>query len=262
MAVDVPPHRRPDVDAAASRSWRSATSGCTSRAWAATTPTTRSRSSRAARAATSTTSTATATSTASPALFCVQRRPRPRRARRGGGRARSRSSTSTRTGATPTRARSSSPTRIAALAPGDLNRVFFTSGGSEAVESALKLARNYHRSHGNGQKHKVIAREIAYHGTTLGALAATGHHRRCAPSSSRSSPGGCHVAEHQQLPLARGPRPALGGGPDRGADRVRGPGDGRRGDPRAGPERRRLHRRRRTATSSACARSATATTCC
>jgi len=64
--------------------------------------------------------------------------------------------------------------RIAALAPGELNRVFFTDGGSEAVESALKLARNYHRVRGKGQKHKFIAREVAYHGTTLGALAATG----------------------------------------------------------------------------------------
>jgi len=51
--------------------------------------------------------------------------------------------------------------RIAALAPGDLNRVFFTSGGSEAVESALKLARDYHLKCGRGRKHKVIARESA-----------------------------------------------------------------------------------------------------
>jgi len=64
--------------------------------------------------------------------------------------------------------------RIANLAPGDLNRVFFTDGGSEAVESALKLARNFHRVHGKGQKHKFIAREVAYHGTSLGALSATG----------------------------------------------------------------------------------------
>jgi adenosylmethionine-8-amino-7-oxononanoate aminotransferase len=65
-------------------------------------------------------------------------------------------------------------TRIASLAPGDLNRVFFTSGGSEAVESALKLARQYHKLTGNPGKYKVIAREIAYHGTSMGALAATG----------------------------------------------------------------------------------------
>ena len=65
-------------------------------------------------------------------------------------------------------------TRIASLAPGDLNRVFFTSGGSEAVESAIKLARAYHQRTGNARKTKFITREIAYHGTTLGALAATG----------------------------------------------------------------------------------------
>jgi adenosylmethionine-8-amino-7-oxononanoate aminotransferase len=64
--------------------------------------------------------------------------------------------------------------RIASLAPGDLNRVFFTSGGSEAVESAIKLARAYHQRTGNPRKIKFLTREIAYHGTTLGALQATG----------------------------------------------------------------------------------------
>src|SRR6201996_9302033 len=64
--------------------------------------------------------------------------------------------------------------RVAELAPGDLNRVFFTSGGSEAVESAIKLSRQYHKVTGNPLKTKIIAREIAYHGTTLGALSATG----------------------------------------------------------------------------------------
>ena len=82
--------------------------------------------------------------------------------------------------------------RIASLAPGDLNRVFFTSGGSEAVESALKLARNYHRMHGKGQKHKVIAREIAYHGTSLGALSATGI-TELRSQFEPLAPGGCHV---------------------------------------------------------------------
>jgi adenosylmethionine-8-amino-7-oxononanoate aminotransferase len=83
-------------------------------------------------------------------------------------------------------------TRLASLAPGDLNRVFFTSGGSEAVESALKLARNYHRLRGNGQKHKTIAREIAYHGTTLGALSATGI-TELRSQFEPLAPGGCHV---------------------------------------------------------------------
>jgi adenosylmethionine-8-amino-7-oxononanoate aminotransferase len=83
-------------------------------------------------------------------------------------------------------------TRIASLTPADLNHVFFTNSGSEAVESALKVARNYHRIKGHGNKHKVIAREIAYHGTTLGALSATG-----IPSLRSQfeplAPGGCHV---------------------------------------------------------------------
>ena len=63
---------------------------------------------------------------------------------------------------------------IAELAPGDLNEVFFVSSGSEAVESALKLARSYHLARGENDRYKVIAREWAYHGTTLGALAVTG----------------------------------------------------------------------------------------
>jgi adenosylmethionine-8-amino-7-oxononanoate aminotransferase len=64
--------------------------------------------------------------------------------------------------------------RIADLAPGDLNRVFFTNSGSEAVETAIKLSRQYHKLTGNPNKFKVIAREVAYHGTTMGALSATG----------------------------------------------------------------------------------------
>ena len=64
--------------------------------------------------------------------------------------------------------------KIAGYAPGDLNRVFFTSGGGEAVESAWKLAKNYFKLTGKPMKHKVISRSIAYHGTTAGALSITG----------------------------------------------------------------------------------------
>src|SRR6202161_2827872 len=64
--------------------------------------------------------------------------------------------------------------RIAALAPGNLNRVFFTSGGSEAVESAWKLCKAYHAARGERGRFKLIARNLAYHGTSMGALAATG----------------------------------------------------------------------------------------
>ena len=64
--------------------------------------------------------------------------------------------------------------RLADLAPGDLNRVFFTTGGSEAVESAWKLARQYFRVTGEPGRYKVLSRDIAYHGTTMGALSITG----------------------------------------------------------------------------------------
>jgi adenosylmethionine-8-amino-7-oxononanoate aminotransferase len=63
---------------------------------------------------------------------------------------------------------------LAELAPGELNRVFFTSGGSEAVESAWKLAMQYHRATGQPQRRKVLSRNLAYHGTTMGALSLTG----------------------------------------------------------------------------------------
>jgi adenosylmethionine-8-amino-7-oxononanoate aminotransferase len=62
---------------------------------------------------------------------------------------------------------------VASLAPGDLNRVFFVSGGSEAVESAWKLARQYHAARGE-RRWKVISRTVAYHGTTMGALSING----------------------------------------------------------------------------------------
>ncbi|MGB0876672.1 MAG: aspartate aminotransferase family protein [Mycobacterium sp.] len=64
--------------------------------------------------------------------------------------------------------------RIADYAPGDLNRVFFTTGGGEAVESAWKLAKQYYRLTGKPGKHKVVSRSIAYHGTPQGALSITG----------------------------------------------------------------------------------------
>jgi adenosylmethionine-8-amino-7-oxononanoate aminotransferase len=64
--------------------------------------------------------------------------------------------------------------RLADLAPGDLNRVFFTTGGGEAVESAWKLAKQYFKLTGRPTKHKVISRAIAYHGTPHGALSLTG----------------------------------------------------------------------------------------
>ena len=64
--------------------------------------------------------------------------------------------------------------RLADLAPGDLNQVFFTTSGSEAVESAWKLAKQYFKIIGEPGRYKVLSRDIAYHGTSMGALAITG----------------------------------------------------------------------------------------
>jgi adenosylmethionine-8-amino-7-oxononanoate aminotransferase len=64
--------------------------------------------------------------------------------------------------------------KIAEIAPGDLNSTFFVSSGSEAVETAMKLARQYHEANGEGGRRKFISRRIAYHGTTMGALSLTG----------------------------------------------------------------------------------------
>ena len=64
--------------------------------------------------------------------------------------------------------------RLADKAPGDLNRVFLTTGGGEAVETAWKLARQYFLEVGQPERVKVIARTTAYHGTSLGALSITG----------------------------------------------------------------------------------------
>jgi adenosylmethionine-8-amino-7-oxononanoate aminotransferase len=96
--------------------------------------------------------------------------------------------------------------KVADLAPGDLNRVFFTSGGSEAVESALKLCRQYHKLRGNAMKYKVIARETAYHGTTMGCLTATGIANLRAPFEPLPA-GGCHVPNTNTYRLPEGHSP-------------------------------------------------------
>jgi len=93
--------------------------------------------------------------------------------------------------------------KVASLTPGDLNRVFFTSGGGESVETAIKVSRQYHKLSGSPNKTKIIAREIAYHGTTLGALAATGVTALRQPFEP-FTPGGCHVPNTNLYRLAPG----------------------------------------------------------
>ena len=134
--------------------------------------------------------------------------------------------------------------RIANYAPGDLNRVFFTSGGGEAVETAWKLAKQYFKLTGKPGKHKVISRAIAYHGTTQGALSITGvpslkaPFEPLVPSTFRVPNTNIYRAPDARR-RPRGVRP-LGRRPDRGRHRERGRRHGRRRLPRAGAERRRL----------------------
>jgi adenosylmethionine-8-amino-7-oxononanoate aminotransferase len=91
---------------------------------------------------------------------------------------------------------------LIAHAPGNLDRVYIVSGGSEAVESALKLARQYFVELGQPQRTRVIARRQSYHGNTLGALATGGNQWRRKPflpllvEVSHISP--CYAYRHQQ----------------------------------------------------------------
>jgi adenosylmethionine-8-amino-7-oxononanoate aminotransferase len=71
--------------------------------------------------------------------------------------------------------------RLAGLGPGDLDAAFLVGSGSEANEAAFKLAHAYHRSRGASTKHKIVSRWQAYHGSTLGALAASGNTTRRVP---------------------------------------------------------------------------------
>ena len=153
---------------------------------------------------------------------------------------------------------------VASLAPGDLNRVFFVSGGSEAVESAWKLARQYHQARGE-RRWKAISRRTAYHGTTMGALSINGiaalknafeplvpdtlhvrntnrYHRP--PEETEQEFTAFLLDDLEETIIAHRP------------------GHRRDGDHGAGAERGRLVHAAGRATSRACARSATATGSC
>lgn len=95
-------------------------------------------------------------------------------------------------------------TLIADLAPDGLGTTFFVSSGSEAVESALKFARQFHLSQGNKQRVKFIARDMAYHGTTMGALSVTGIDRF-------KTPFGPLLADVRHFPNTHGERIPTGG---------------------------------------------------
>ncbi len=90
--------------------------------------------------------------------------------------------------------------RLAHLAPGDLNRVFFTTGGGEAVETAWKLAKQYFKLTGKPTKHKVISRNVSYHGTTQGALSITG-----IPDIKKYSSRSFPAVTRRQIPTSTAP---------------------------------------------------------
>ena len=88
--------------------------------------------------------------------------------------------------------------RLAALTPGDLNHIFFSNSGSEAVDSALKIAFAYHWAKGEGQRSRLVGRELAYHGVNFGGLTVAGlvnNKRVFGPGL----PGALHL-RHTRLP--------------------------------------------------------------
>ncbi|MBI2865231.1 MAG: aspartate aminotransferase family protein [Chloroflexi bacterium] len=84
-------------------------------------------------------------------------------------------------------------TKLAELTPGSLSKVFFVNSGSEAVETALKMAKQYHYLAGQQKRYKVIARRHSYHGTTLGALSVNGSRAVYRPYFEPLVPGAIHV---------------------------------------------------------------------
>ena len=102
--------------------------------------------------------------------------------------------------------------RLAALTPGDLNHIFFSNSGSEAVDSSLKIALAYHRAKGEGQRSRLVGRELAYHGVNFGGLSVAGlvnNKRVFGPGL----PGTLHL-RHTRLPEHRFVR----GQPETGAE--------------------------------------------
>ena len=85
--------------------------------------------------------------------------------------------------------------RVAGLAPDKNSRVYFVSGGAEAVETALKMAKNYHNNNGEATRWKVISRRGSYHGATIACMSLGGGGRNRTPNFGPLMPGNIHVAQ-------------------------------------------------------------------
>lgn len=95
--------------------------------------------------------------------------------------------------------------RLAQITPGDQNTVFFCSGGSEAVESAIKIARQYHYHRGEQKRQKIIGRRGSYHGGTYAAMSVSGtrpvsdpYHSPFMPGVLHASPPNCYRCDFRQ----------------------------------------------------------------
>lgn len=98
--------------------------------------------------------------------------------------------------------------RLSALAPGDLNRVFLTTGGGEAVETAWKLAVQYFREIGQPERVKVVARNTAYHGSNIGSLNITGLDAIKEPFGALLNGLGVHVPNTDHYRCSDSPDPS------------------------------------------------------
>ena len=156
---------------------------------------------------------------------------------------------------------------LIADAPAGIGHVYLVSGGSEAIEAALKMARQYFIESGEPQRRHIIARRQSYHGNTLGALAAGGNEWRRAPFSplliETHHIDPCFAYRFQQPGESDGglwpPRRRCAGGEDPRAGRATRSWPS---SPRRWSARPPARCRRPRATSSACGRSATSTACC
>ena len=104
-------------------------------------------------------------------------------------------------------------TRISKHTPGNLNRIFFSTGGSDAVETAIKISIAYHKSKGEGQRFRIVGRERAYHGMHIGGTSVGGMINNVKTYASLLMPGVVHM-RHTDLPDHK----FISGQPETGAE--------------------------------------------
>ena len=156
-------------------------------------------------------------------------------------------------------------TRVAALTPGDLNRIFFTNSGSESVDTAMKIALAYHQARGQGGRTMFVSRERAYHGVNFGGVSLAGlvnNRRRFGPTLPGHRAHAAHAPAGEPLRARRGrARRRAGRRPRCASSTCTARRTSRRASSSRSPAPPAASCRRR-ATSTACAKSATSTASC